>query len=138
MFAARGLPAASRSPRFQQSLDIMAGRKRVFVQEPTGYYFPGLPQIQYFDPADFAWAPAIEAATDAIRAEIAPILAAGAGGFRPYIQTDPNRPRLDDNSLADEPFRPIVTFSNGQMTWRVKGRLPGWARAVVPSGRGKR
>jgi predicted ABC-type ATPase len=46
--------------------------------------------------------------------------------------------KLYDNSLADEPFRPIATFANGQLTLRVKGRLPGWARAVVPSGRGKR
>jgi aspartyl/asparaginyl beta-hydroxylase (cupin superfamily) len=129
LFAARGLPAATRSPRFQQSLDILAGRKRVFVQEPTGYYFPGLPQIQYFDPADFAWAPAIEAATDAIRAEIAPILAAGAGGFRPYIQADPNRPRLDDNQLADsKDWSALFVVENGRESPDVIARCPAtWA-----------
>ncbi len=46
--------------------------------------------------------------------------------------------KLYDNSLADEPFRPVATFQNGAITTRMKGRLPGWARGIVPSGRGKR
>ena len=35
----------------------MAGRKQVYCQAPTGYYFPELAQTQYFDTADFGWAP---------------------------------------------------------------------------------
>ena len=46
-----GLPPGGRSPRFQQSLDIIAGRRHIYLQEPTGYYFPELPQIQFYDPA---------------------------------------------------------------------------------------
>ena len=98
---ARGVPAEGRSARFQQSLDIMSGRKQIFVQQPTGYYFPELPQIQFYDRADFDWVPAVEAATPAIRDEIMGLLAAGTEGFRPYIQSDPNRPRLDENQLLD-------------------------------------
>src|SRR5205085_5665181 len=62
-----GFSAAQRSPRFQQSLDLRAGRKQIYLQEPTLYYFPELPQVQFFDPEDFAWAGAVEAATDVIR-----------------------------------------------------------------------
>jgi hypothetical protein len=129
LFTARGLPAATRSPRFRQSLDILSGRARVFVQEPTGYYFPGLPQIQYFDPADFAWVPAVEAATGAIRAEIEQILADGLGGFRPYIQTDPNRPRLDGNQLADsKDWSALFLCENGRESAEVIARCPAtWA-----------
>lgn len=46
--------------------------------------------------------------------------------------------KLYDNSLADEPFRQVATFQNGTITTRMKGRVPTWARDVVPSGRGKR
>ena len=46
--------------------------------------------------------------------------------------------KLYDNSLADEPFRQVATFANGAITTRMKGRLPGWVRALVPAGRGKR
>ncbi|NYT41527.1 aspartyl/asparaginyl beta-hydroxylase domain-containing protein [Sphingomonas sp. R-74633] len=99
--AARGFPEAARSPRFRESLDIMAGRKQVYPQAPTGYYFPGLAPIQYFDTSQFDWVPGIEAATGAILAELNGLLADGLQGFRPYIQSDPNRPRLDDNALLD-------------------------------------
>ncbi len=99
--AARGLPPGNRSARFQESLDILAGRKRIYAQEPTAYYFPGLPQIQFFDPTEFEWVSAVEAATGDIREELKRLLAAGTKGFRPYIQSDPNRPRLDDNQLLD-------------------------------------
>src|SRR3954468_1202063 len=87
--AAREIEPGTRSPRFQESLDIMAGRKRIFVQEPSAYYFPGLPQIQFYEREHFAWVPAVEAAAPAIRAEIAAVLQAGTEAFRPYLQTDP-------------------------------------------------
>lgn len=101
MLAARGIAPEGRSSRFRESLDILAGRKRIYVQEPTAYYFPGLPQIQYFDTADFDWVPAVEAATGAIVEELNGLLAHGLEGFRPYIQSDPNKPRVDDNALLD-------------------------------------
>ena len=58
---AQGLTPEKRSPRFQEAIDILSGRKRIYVQEPTGFYFPGLPQIQFYDPAGFDWVPAVEA-----------------------------------------------------------------------------
>ncbi len=100
-FTASGLPPEQRSRRFQHSLDILSGTRTVYTQEPTGYFFPELPHVQFFEPADFSWVPAIEAAADDIRKELKGLLAAGLDGFRPYIRTDANRPRLDDSPLAD-------------------------------------
>jgi hypothetical protein len=121
--AARGLPPENRSPRFQQSLDILAGRKRIFVQEPTAYYFPGLPQIQFFDPADFGWAPAVEAATAAVREELKCILSKGTEGFRPYIQSEVNRPRADDNPLLDSiDWSALFLCENGKLNEDVVAR----------------
>jgi len=99
--AALGFPQGRRSARFQQALDISAGEKQIFLQEPTVFYFPGLPQIQYYDTAGFDWVPALEAAWRPIRAEIEAALAVGTQGFRPYIQTEANRTRLDHNPLLD-------------------------------------
>jgi aspartyl/asparaginyl beta-hydroxylase (cupin superfamily) len=129
--AARGISRENRSPRFQQSLDIIAGRKRIFVQEPTAYYFPGLPQIQYYDPADFDWVPAVEAATAAIRKEIEALLAIGTEGFRPYIQADPNRPRIDDNRLLDSlDWSALFLCENGDVAGEVVARCPRTWEAV--------
>lgn len=90
---AQGLPPESRSYRFQQSVAIMADRTRIFLQEPTGYYFPELPQIQFYGRADFDWVPAVEAATDVIRDELLAVMKTGIGDFRPYIRPEPNQPR---------------------------------------------
>ncbi len=82
---AAGLGAGERSAAFAQSLEIMAGRKAIFVQQPTGYYWPGLPQVQFFDPAEFEWAAAVEAASGAILAELQALLAGPRDLFRPYL-----------------------------------------------------
>ena len=50
-FLRERLPATADSARFAQSLDILTGRKRVYSQEPRQYYFPGLPQVQFYERA---------------------------------------------------------------------------------------
>ncbi len=123
--AARGLPAGSRSTRFQQSVDILAGRKRIFVQEPTGYYFPGLPQIQFYEPALFDWVAGIEAAAGVIRQELSAVLAEGTKGFRPYLRSDPNQPRVDDNQLLDSnDWSALFLCENGRLFEETITRCP--------------
>jgi tetratricopeptide (TPR) repeat protein len=100
-FTANGLPPENRSERFKLSLEILSGAKTIYVQEPTSYYYPNLPQIQFFDREDFPWVAAIEAAAGDIRRELESLLASGIEDFRPYIRTDANRPRLDDSPLLD-------------------------------------
>ncbi len=127
--AARGLPRGSRSVRFQQSLDILAGTRQIYVQEPTGYYFPGLPQIQFYDTADFEWVPTVEAAAGAIKQELLALLAQGTEGFRPYIQTEIDRARVDDNRLRDnDDWSALFLCENGKRSEDVIARCPSsWA-----------
>jgi aspartyl/asparaginyl beta-hydroxylase (cupin superfamily) len=127
----RGVPPEIRSPRFQKSLDILSGRKRIFVQEPTGYYFPELPQIQFYDPARFDWVPDVEAAAGAIRNELEAILAVGTEGFRPYLKRDANRPRMDDNHLLDsKDWSALFLCENGKMFEKALEQCPHTWEAV--------
>ena len=91
----------TRTPRLAQVIDLMMGRSEVYLQEPTNFYYPGLPQRAFYEPAEFDWVAALEAATDAIRAELLAVMAA-KGEFDPYVVTDPSRPltvhELRDNS----------------------------------------
>jgi aspartyl/asparaginyl beta-hydroxylase (cupin superfamily) len=129
--AARGFSQGQRSARFQKSLDILSGAKRIFVQEPTGYYFPELPQIQFYDPSAFAWVPAVEAAAGAIREEIKSLLSKGTDGFRPYLDRDPNQPRLDDNHLLDNAdWSALFLCENGQEFEETIARCPRTWQAV--------
>lgn len=70
--------------RFQDSVDIMLGRKKRFDSQPLIYHFPHLPPIEFFDRSDFPWLDPIEAATDDIRNEFLQVLQTEEG-FAPYI-----------------------------------------------------
>jgi aspartyl/asparaginyl beta-hydroxylase (cupin superfamily) len=78
--------------RFDESLDILAGAKPRFVQEPLLFYYPRLPAIPFFDRACFPWLPQLESATDIIREELAGVLRGDAAEFAPYIQFPPEAP----------------------------------------------
>jgi tetratricopeptide (TPR) repeat protein len=97
---AAGYSPGSASRRFQQSLDIVFGTKDIFYQEPRRYYFPGLPQIQFYDREQFDWVEAFEAATDDIRSELKAVMK-GRSKFSPYLQTDATHLNQDDDSLVN-------------------------------------
>jgi aspartate beta-hydroxylase len=78
--------------RFDESLDVSLGRKPLHLSKPALFHVPGLPSTAFFDRADFAWAPAAEASTAAVRAELEGVLADDRDGFIPYVQTRPDEP----------------------------------------------
>jgi aspartyl/asparaginyl beta-hydroxylase (cupin superfamily) len=84
-------PDAS-SARFRQSVDLLTGRRQIFLQQPRAYYFPELPNIQFYPRQMFPWLEKLEAATDAIEAELRAILAEDAGRFQPYLQPEQDVP----------------------------------------------
>lgn len=128
---AQGLPPGERSPRFQASLDIISGRKRVYVQEPTGYYFPELPQIQFYERERFGWVSSIEAAAPAIREELRSLLAAGSDIFRPYLHSETESPRIDGNELLDSPdWSALFLIENGVRDEDIIARCPRTCQAV--------
>jgi predicted ABC-type ATPase len=45
---------------------------------------------------------------------------------------------LYDNSLADEPYRHVATFRVGALTFRMRGKLPAWARDILGRRKGRK
>jgi aspartyl/asparaginyl beta-hydroxylase (cupin superfamily) len=86
-------------PRVRDALAIATGEKQLYLQEPTSFYFPGLPQTQFYEREAFAWAEELELHTAAIRAELDAVLAQ-THDFPPYVENDPNRP-LKTHYLVD-------------------------------------
>jgi len=99
--AAAGVDTAAAGERFAESLAIVSGTAQPALQQPTSFYFPGLPQRAFYDPADFAWTAALKAATPAIRAEAEAVLADRAG-VGPYVEAPRDRP-AKPHSLLDDP-----------------------------------
>jgi tetratricopeptide (TPR) repeat protein len=91
LLAGDGLDDGRSARRFTHSLDILFGKKKIYFQEPRYYFFPELPQVQFYERSDFPWLDKIEAATADIRAEVIEVLKEESA-FRPYVEGDPGAP----------------------------------------------
>jgi aspartate beta-hydroxylase len=98
VLAARGLGEAG-TERVSHAAGLLLGKRQIFLQEPTNFYFPGLPQIEFYDRRDFPWVKALEMLTPLIRAEAQAVL--GGAGWAPYIEGETRVPNA--NPLLQDP-----------------------------------
>lgn len=97
-----GIDAKSATPRVAEALRMLAGDQPLYLQQPNMFYFPGLAQRPYFERSDFDWTASVEAATDAIRAELLAMAGDAADPFGPYVTAAAGRPP-PNNPLLDKP-----------------------------------
>jgi aspartate beta-hydroxylase len=90
------------APRFAHALDLLAGRRQIYQQQPQYFYFPEMPQIQFYERATFPWVQELEQQTAAIRAELLALVKSG-DGFVPYMQSEADRPNFNNRGLLDDP-----------------------------------
>lgn len=86
-----GFGPGRRSDRIEEALAILRGEAPIQLQQPTSFYFPGLPQRPFYEREEFAWAPALEAETATIKAELEALLKSQAEEFEPYVAADADR-----------------------------------------------
>jgi len=121
---AAGFDPATSSDRFGLSLDLMAGKKRVYFQEPRFYLFPGLPQVQFQPRDSLPWLKDIEAAAGDIRAELDGLLAE-PGLFQPYVQPRKDRPNSDQAGMMANPeWSALFLWKDGEEQPDVARRCP--------------
>jgi aspartyl/asparaginyl beta-hydroxylase (cupin superfamily) len=97
-----GFDPANPAPRVAKAIDLILGRRHLYLQSPTALYFPELPQREFFERAEFPWVGAIEARTAEIREEVVELLRDTAS-FTPYVRSHPSRPRTVYGDLSDDP-----------------------------------
>jgi len=95
-----GLGRAAGQGRVGAAIDLLLGRTPLYLQQPSAFYFPGLPQRHFYEREEFDWIADFERETPALLAELQAVLADGQD-FAPYVQTSPDRPR-PANPLADK------------------------------------
>lgn len=83
--------------RFSEALDIALGAKPVQMQQPTRFYFPGLPQKAFYEREHFPWLEELESHTEQIREELLALLQQ-EDCFSPYLQVSSDVPQLNDRS----------------------------------------
>ena len=122
--AARGLVEGRSTGRFRDSLDILTGSKKIYFQEPRQYFFPGLPQIQFYERGDFPWLDKVEAATADIRGELIEILKQESA-FKPYVEGNPNLPQTNPQGMLNNPeWSAFYLWKNGAIVPENAARCP--------------
>ena len=124
-----GVAPDQRPPRFAEALDIMAGRKEVQLQQPTSFFYPGLPQTTFYDPRGFDWVAGFEAAAPAMRAEVEQLLA-GTESFHPYVEGDANRPNRGHALLGDARWSAFDLWRGGEEVAENARRCPATMAAL--------
>lgn len=130
--AAAGFAEGNRPPRFQHALDLLNGRAEatLTLQRPSSFFYPGLPQLRYFDAAEFAWAGAMEAAAATIRDELLAEMAKGLDDFSPYLVSNPSRPRSNYHGLRDNPDWSTLDLWDKGLPAPISARFPKTIAAV--------
>lgn len=76
---------AARIARFQSNV---LRKTRPYHSEPTHFAFPGLPEREFHPRDEHPWLSEVEAATEAIAAELTSVMSAERAELVPYIQYD--------------------------------------------------
>lgn len=118
------------SARFTHALDLATGRKQAYFQQPKAFFFPELPNTQFYPREMFPWMDRVEAATDVITGELEALLEQDRG-FSPYLQTVPHLPSRTDYPLVDSmDWSTSFLWKDGQATPNA-ARCPGTMSALV-------
>jgi len=121
VLADRGIDAVP--PRFAEALAIAAGSQPVYLQQPTSFYFPGLPQQAWYEREMFPWVAELEAAVPQMRSEIEQVLA-DEQGLEPYVQPESERAYHGHSLLNDARWSAFHLWTNGERIEENAGRCP--------------
>jgi aspartate beta-hydroxylase len=117
--------------RFDESLEVFAGKKRVYVPDPALLYYPRLPADQFYDRAMFPWLAELEAATEVIREELLVVLRQDQKAFDPYIQYPAGAPVNQWAELNHSPlWNSYFLWKDGERQADHCARCPGTAAVL--------
>ena len=128
MDAIGGLP---RLPRIQLATDLLLGKQSLFLQQPSIFYFPGLPQRAFYERSEFDWVAPMEAMTDAIVAELEQVRAQEDATFAPYVQTSRLRPAPNNPLRDDDRWGALYFWQNGEQVAANADRCPAVMAALA-------
>jgi aspartyl/asparaginyl beta-hydroxylase (cupin superfamily) len=125
-----GFDPEKSSRRFSMALDLLLGKKEIYLQTPTSFYYPELPHRQFYERSEFPWLAELEAKTDIIRQELLAVVA-DQGAFSPYVKSTDRRPPLEYGGLLDNlDWSAFYLIENGAPVASAVARCPGTMEAL--------
>ena len=91
---ARSPGSSAEGRRMEVFIDHLIGKRRIYHQKPTAFFYPGLPSIEFFPREDFPWLDSIEAATKDVRRELTEVMTDDyrSDGFNAYVSYPDSAP----------------------------------------------
>jgi len=110
-----GISGDKVSPRFEQALAISQGEKIFYSQQPSKFFFPELPHIQFFETEQFSWCEKLESLTSTIKSELQFALQQKFP-FEPYLQTSEELPQTNlHNNWDNDDWGALYLWKNGEL-----------------------
>lgn len=110
--------------RMRQAVDMLLGKRQIYYPKPKQIHFPGLPLLEFAEPADFNWVPVVEEAFEDILAE-ARALQREQAEFGAYLKSDDSRPAFDMHGLQDnKDWGAFYLWYNGEPVPENQARCP--------------
>lgn len=121
----RGDLSAEARRRFDEALQVFAGRARVYVHQPLLMHYPKLPAFEFYDRGYFPWFDQLEAATATIQGELSAVLADPGAEMAPYIAYPPGAPVNQWGELNHSPrWSSYFLWKDGARQDRACDRCP--------------
>lgn len=110
-------------PRLAEALAIASHKQPIYLQQPTSFYFPGLPQQAWYSPDQFPWVAELEAAVPQMRSEVERVMT-DAQGVEPYVQAHSERASLGHTLLDDARWSAFHLWKDGKRVEENASRCP--------------
>ncbi len=80
-----GARSTAESQRVETFIEVIAGRRKIYPQEPVQFHYPGMPTIEFYDRDAFPWLEELEVRTNEIRAEALAVWRDRTDDLVPYV-----------------------------------------------------
>lgn len=117
------------SPAMAEAIDLLTGKRQLYLQQPGVFYFPGLPQRRFWEPAEFAWFTPMLELIPAMQAELAEVLR-GEEGFTPYVERTRHRPAPNNPLLESQDWGAFHFWRDGAVVEASAARCPATMAAL--------
>jgi aspartate beta-hydroxylase len=131
---AKALGRSAESRRIGTFIEHLVGTRRIFHQQPTTFFYPGLPSIEFYPREDFPWLADIEVASDAIRRDLLTVMGDDelAARFGPYVDYPPGLPLDQWAELNQSPrWSAFFLFRDGEPVSGNADRCPATMAALA-------
>ena len=118
------------SPTMSEAIDLLMGKRQIDLQQPSVFYYPGLPQKRFYNWRDFAWFEPMLALVPAMQAELAAVLERGAEGFSPYVHRTRHRPAPNNPLLENQAWTAFHFWKDGARIEENAARCPATMAAL--------